>query len=487
MSAAWEMICGLEVHVQLATRSKLFCSCGTDGFGASPNSRICPVCTGQPGVLPVLNGEAAKLAVKAALALGCEIREESIFARKNYFYPDLPKAYQISQYEKPLAENGALAVVAKDAPSKTVGLQRIHMEEDAGKLLHAIGSEELDYSLVDFNRAGIPLVEIVSKPDIRSPHEAYAYLQALKEILQFAGVSHCDMEKGEMRVDANISMRRTGEPFGTRVEIKNLNSFKAVRDALDYEGRRQIAALENGERIVQETRLWDADAQATAPMRSKEEAHDYRYFPDPDLPPLRAPRSLVEAMRRELPELPEARRRRFVKEFGLSASIAEVLTGSRELADYADSVAKITHPAKATPTAGNLIATVLLGLLSEQGLDLSQGRERVGPRAMGQLTLMITDGRVSKTMSKEILAEMLATGRDPEQILKERGGGQVQDVAQLAQWVRTAIDQSPKAVADVKGGKDRAIGAIVGAAMKLSQGKANPAILNKLIKEELAK
>ncbi len=486
MSATWEMICGLEVHVQLATRSKLFCSCATDGFGASPNSRICPVCTGQPGVLPVLNGGAAKLAVKAALALGCEIREESIFARKNYFYPDLPKAYQISQYEKPLAENGSLAVAVKDAPSKTVGLQRIHIEEDAGKLLHAIGSEDLDYSLVDFNRAGIPLVEIVSKPDIRSPHEAYAYLQALKEILQFAGVSHCDMEKGEMRVDANISMRRAGEPFGTRVEIKNLNSFKAVRDALDYEGRRQIAALEKGERIIQETRLWDADVQATAPMRTKEEAHDYRYFPDPDLPPLHAPRSLVEAMRRELPELPEARRRRFIEDYGLSVSIANVLTGSRELADYVDAVAEITNPATATPTAGNLIATVLLGFLSERSLDLSRVIGRVTPESLGKLTLLIADGRISKTMSKEILAEMLNSGRDPEEILKERGGGQVLDEAQLAQWVRAAIDQSPKAVADVKSGKERAIGAIVGAAMKLSQGKANPTILNKLIKEELA-
>ena len=487
MSAPWEMICGLEVHVQLATRSKLFCSCGTDGFGASPNSRICPVCTGQPGVLPVLNGEAAKLAVKAALALGCEIRDESIFARKNYFYPDLPKAYQISQYEKPLAENGALAVAAKDVPSKTVGLQRIHMEEDAGKLLHAIGSEELDYSLVDFNRAGIPLVEIVSKPDIRSSQEAYAYLQALKEILQFAGVSRCDMEKGEMRVDANISMRRTGEPFGTRVEIKNLNSFKAVRAALDYESRRQTAALEKGARVVQETRLWDADAQATAPMRSKEEAHDYRYFPDPDLPPLRTPRSLVEAMRRELPELPEARRRRFVEEYGLSNSIAEVLTSSREMADYVDAVAAITNPVTATPVAGNLIATVLLGILSERNLDLSRCLESVPPESLGKLTLMIADGRVSKSMGKDILAEMLASGRGPEEILRDSGGGQVQDVAQLAQWVRAAIQQSPKAVADVKSGKERAIGAIVGAAMRLSQGKANPAILNKLIKEEILK
>ncbi len=487
MSGSWEMICGLEVHVQLATRTKLFCSCPTDGFGSPPNSRICPVCTGQPGVLPVLNGEALTLAAKAALALGCAIREESIFARKNYFYPDLPKAYQISQYEKPLAENGSLLIALKDAPAKTIGLQRIHMEEDAGKLLHAIGAEELDYSLVDFNRSGIPLVEIVSKPDLRSSQEAYAYLQALKEILQFVGVSRCDMEKGEMRVDANISMRRTGEPFGTRVEIKNLNSFKGVRDALDHECRRQVRALESGERLVQETRLWDAEAQATASMRSKEEAHDYRYFPDPDLPPLLAPRSLVEILRRDLPELPQARRRRFIDIYGISAPTAEVLTSSRDLADYVDEVAKTTSTPGATPVAANLIATALLGLIAEKGLDLAQTRELVSPQALGKLTLMIADGRASKTMGKDILGEMFASGRGPEDILSERGGGQVMDQAKLVEWIHAAMAQNPRAVADVKSGKERAIGAIVGAVMKLSQGKANPAILNKLIKEEISK
>src|SRR3990167_4909795 len=312
----YEMVIGLEVHCQLATKTKLFCGCATDGFGAPANSRVCPVCTGQPGVLPVLNRRAVELAFQAALALDCELAKTSIFARKNYFYPDLPKAYQISQYEEPFSVNGMLDCSLKDGSTKRVRIHRIHLEEDAGKLLHSIGAEELDYSLVDFNRGGTPLIEIVSEPDMRGSEQAYAYLTALKMVLQYVGVSRCDMEKGEMRCDANISVRQAGaEKLGTRAEIKNLNSFKGVRDALEYEFRRQTEIIESGGRIIQETRLWDSAKMATFSMRSKEEAHDYRYFPDPDLVPMDADCAWVGQLKAALPELPAARRSRFISEY----------------------------------------------------------------------------------------------------------------------------------------------------------------------------
>ena len=370
MSERWEMVVGLEVHCQLKTASKLFCSCPTDAFGAVANTRVCPVCTGQPGTLPVLNRRAVELAFRAALAVGCKLREQSIFARKNYFYPDLPKGYQISQYEEPFSQHGVLDIPGP--PAKRVGIHRIHMEEDAGKLMHAIGAEELDGSLVDFNRAGVPLIEIVSEPEMRSSQEAFQYLTELKAILQYLEVSNCDMEKGEMRCDANVSLRRPGDAaLGVKAEVKNMNSFRAVKDALEYEFRRQAAVLEEGGRVVQETRQWDPERGETHPMRSKEEAHDYRYFPDPDLVPLSAKPDFVEAVRRALPELPAAKRRRFVAEYRLTEYDAGVLTSEKALADYYEACLKALGPdggalagSGAAKAAANWVTSDLLGKLN---------------------------------------------------------------------------------------------------------------------------
>src|SRR3569832_706706 len=354
-----ELVIGLEVHCLLATESKLFCSCPTDGFGQTPNMRVCPVCTAQPGVLPVLNKKAVELAYKAALAVDCKLNSQSIFARKNYFYPDLPKAYQISQYDQPFSEHVKLNIQVKGQASKTIGITRIHMEEDAGKLVHDQGAG----SLVDFNRAGVPLIEIVSEPEIRSSDEAYEYLSNLKEVIQIVGASTCDMEKGEMRCDANVSVRPVGQKeFGTRAEIKNVNSFKNVKDAIEYEFRRLVEVVESGGKIVQETRLWNADKQATFSMRSKEDAHDYRYFPDPDLVPLTAAPERVAALRAALPELPEAKRKRFTTVLGLSDYDAGVLTHNQGLADFFEKAAGAA-PKAAVKTVANLLSTEMLARL----------------------------------------------------------------------------------------------------------------------------
>ncbi|MBI5629824.1 MAG: Asp-tRNA(Asn)/Glu-tRNA(Gln) amidotransferase subunit GatB [Elusimicrobia bacterium] len=483
MNDLYEMVVGLEVHCQVATKTKLFCACSTDGFGAAANSRVCPVCTGQPGVLPVLNRRAVELAFQGALALGCRLAESSIFARKNYFYPDLPKAYQISQYEEPFSRDGSLEIKLKDGTAKVIRIHRIHMEEDAGKLLHSIGAQELDYSLVDFNRAGTPLVEIVSEPDIRGSEEAYAYLSALKEVIQYAGVSRCDMEKGEMRCDANISVRRAGEgKFGTRAEIKNLNSFKGVRDALEYEFRRQVELVEAGGRVVQETRLWDSVNMVTVSMRSKEEAHDYRYFPDPDLIALKAEPERLKKLKAELPELPAARRSRLEKEYGLSPYDAEVLTSSRELSDYFEAAAKARSPALAK-TIANFITTDLLGRLNAGNKAIEEAPVSAGH--LGELAGLIGDGTLSSKLAKDVFLKMWETGRDPKDLVRDLSLVQVTDEGQIRAWVREALAANPRAAEDLKGGKDKAIGAIVGSVMKLSKGKANPALVQRLIKEQV--
>lgn len=477
----YEMVVGLEVHCQLATRSKLFCGCGTDGFGASPNSRICPLCTGQPGALPVLNRRAVELAFRAAMALDCRINSRSAFARKNYFYPDLPKAYQISQYDQPFSEKGRLAIAPEGRPPKTIGLTRIHLEEDAGKLLHEVGSLRIDGSLVDFNRAGVPLIEIVSEPDIRSSQEAYAYLVALKEVVQFVGSSRCDMEKGEMRCDANVSVRPVGrEAFGTRAEIKNLNSFKNVRDAIDYEFRRQVELVDSGGTVVQETRLWNVELQATVSMRSKEEAHDYRYFPDPDLVPLVAVESWVAEIKSSTPELPAAKRARFTEELGLSAYDAEVVTGDKSLADFFEKAAAAA-PRAAVKTVANLLSTEVLGRLNAE--NKAVGEASFPPAYLGSLAGLVAGGTLSSKGAKEVFARMWETGRDPQALVSELGLAQVSDDKEVREWVRQALAANPKAAADLRGGKAAAIGAIVGAVMKLSRGKANPALVNTLIKE----
>ena len=477
----YELVVGLEVHCQLATRTKLFCGCGTDGFGQAPNSRICPVCTAQPGSLPVLNRRAVELAFQAAMALDCKLATQSIFARKNYFYPDLPKAYQISQYDQPFSQHGKVDIAVKGQAPKTIRITRIHMEEDAGKLLHDVGGVKIDGSLVDFNRAGVPLVEIVSEPDIRSSDEAYAYLMALREVILYSGASRADMEKGEMRCDANVSVRPVGqEKFGTRAEIKNVNSFKNVKDAIDYEFRRQVEIVESGGKIVQETRLWNADKAATYSMRSKEEAHDYRYFPDPDLVPLAADPHWVSGLKASLPELPSTKRARLIGELGLSSYDAEVLTGDKALSEYFEK-AVAAAPKGAAKTVVNLLTTEMLGRLNAEGKTVPQAP--VAPAQLGGLAALVAGGTLSSKGAKDVFARMWETGKDPKALVEELGLSQVSDDAAVKEWVKQAIAANPKAAADLKGGKEAAIGSLVGAVMKLSKGKANPALVNKLIKE----
>ena len=477
----YEMVVGLEVHVQLATKTKLFCACPTDGSAAPPNSRICPLCTGQPGTLPVLNRSAVELAFQTALALNCQIAPVSVFARKSYFYPDLPKAYQISQYERPFATDGWLELPAGEAPGKRIRIRRIHLEEDAGKLLHAAGSRELDCSWIDFNRGGVPLVEIVSEADLRSPEETASYLKTLKEIVQYIGASRCDMEKGEMRCDANISLRPAGSTvLGTRAEIKNLNSLRAVKDALAHEFQRQKQILDSGARVAQETRLWDPDRTATAAMRSKEEAEDYRYFPDPDLPPLAAGAAWVNELKAKLPELPAARRARLRKDFGLGATDAEVLTSQRALADYFEAAARGRRP-PAAKTAANLIAPELLARLNAE--SLAADCARINPAELGALADLVADGALSSRGAKTAFAAMWEGGGAAAEVVAALGLAQVSDDGQLRAWVAAALAANPQALADLKAGRSQALGALVGAAMKLSRGKANPELLNCIIRE----
>jgi aspartyl-tRNA(Asn)/glutamyl-tRNA(Gln) amidotransferase subunit B len=477
----FEMVVGLEVHVQLATRTKLFCACPTDGFGAPANSRVCPLCTGQPGVLPVLNRAAVEMAFQAALALDCRLAAASVFARKNYFYPDLPKAYQISQYEKPFSTDGRLDIRLEGGAQKRVRIHRIHLEEDAGKLLHAIGSRKLDYSLIDFNRGGVPLIEIVSEADIRSAPEAVAYLKALRAVIQYIGVSRCDMEKGEMRCDANVSVRPAGQAeFGTRTEVKNLNSLRAVKDALEYEYRRQAELILSGGRVVQQTRLWDPQAGQTQPMRSKEEAEDYRYFPDPDLPPLVAEARWLEELKARLPELPAARRERFVSQYGLSSESAEMLVSQRTLADYFDAAAR-GRALGTVKIVANLVATELLARLNAEGLPPESSR--IAASELGVLAALVEDGTLSSKGAKAAFAAMWGEGCAAAEAVSKLGLAQVSDEAQLAAWVSEALAANPKAAADLKSGTERAVGAIVGAVMKISKGKANPVVVNRLIND----
>ncbi len=473
MTESFEMVVGLEVHVQLATKTKLFCACANDGFGAPPNSRVCPVCTGQPGALPVLNKKAVELAFKAALALNGKLAHKSIFARKNYFYPDLPKAYQISQYDEPFCLGGEVPLRLKDGKTKIVELARIHMEEDAGKLLHAIGSQALNYSLVDFNRGGVPLIEIVSKPEIFSSDEAYAYLSSLKEILQYAGVSNCDMEKGEMRCDANISLRPKGsKKLGTRAEIKNLNSFKNVKDALEYEFLRQADVLSSGGKIIQETRLWNG--KETVSMRSKEEAHDYRYFPDPDLVPIDITPEWSDKIKSEIPELPQARRERFVSDYHLSPYEAEVLVSDRVISDYFIQVLKSSEAQNDAEVLAKLIMNIP---------DFTP----IAPEQMASLVALCRQKTITINQAKELYPEILESKKDPKILVEEKGLAQVLDEKILRDWVQEALASNPKAILDIKGGKKQAAGALVGAVMKLSKGKANPALVNKLIFEGIDK
>ena len=473
----YEPVIGLEVHVQLNTRTKIFCGCPT-GFGAPPNSNVCPVCLGLPGALPVLNRRVVEMAIQAALATHCKVNAFSRFARKNYFYPDLPKGYQISQYDQPLAEHGWVEA-AVDGVKKRVGLTRIHLEDDAGKSIHDGFKDSDRYTYVDLNRSGTPLIEIVTDPDIRSSDEAYAFLTELKQIMQYVGVSECDMEKGQLRCDANVSVRLKGvKEFGTKAEVKNLNSFRFAKMALDYEIARQVGVLEGGGRVEQETRLYNVATGETVSMRSKEHAHDYRYFPEPDLVPLRVSAAWLEQIRGTVPELPAEKRNRFVESYGLREYDAHVLTSTREISEYFEKAAKAAGDPR---VASNWVTGDLLGAL--KGREITESP--VSPEQLGELVAFIAKGEISGKMAKDIFAKMFETGESAAAIIDREGLRQISDTGALEKIVDEVIAASPKQVEQYKSGKTGVIGYLVGQVMKASKGQANPAAVNELLKAKL--
>jgi aspartyl-tRNA(Asn)/glutamyl-tRNA(Gln) amidotransferase subunit B len=472
----YEAVIGLEVHAQLLTDSKAFCSC-TTRFGADPNTHTCPICLGMPGVLPVLNRKALEFAVRMALACNCTINEISRFARKNYYYPDLPKNYQISQYELPVAEHGWIDVET-DRGARRIGITRVHLEEDAGKLIH---DETRPVSYVDLNRTGVPLMEVVSEPDIRSPEEAAEYLRTLRAILMYLEICDGNMEEGSFRCDANVSVRPAGEDsLGVKTELKNMNSFRNVQRGLQYEIDRQIQALKEGERIIQETRLFDAASGATASMRSKEQAHDYRYFPDPDLLPLRVEAARVEKIRSELPELPSEKKKRFVEQFGIPAYDAGVLTASRDLAAYFERTVGLFPQPKAV---SNWIMTELMRML--KGEESGIAACPVKPEQLAELLSLIDKGAISGKMAKSVFEEMYATGKGASSIIEEQGLAQISDTDELTRLIRTVLDDNPGEVEKFLGGKSKILGFFVGQVMKATKGKANPALVNQILAEEL--
>jgi len=471
----YEAIIGMEVHAELLTQSKMFCRCSADFFGAEPNTLTCPVCTGMPGVLPVINQKAIEYTIMTALALNCKIAEASVFSRKNYFYPDLPKAYQISMYDLPLSENGWLEIEV-DGNSKRIGIERVHLEEDTAKLFHVGG-----HSLVDFNRSGVPLMEIVSQPDMRSADEAYAYLTKLRQILRYLGVSSGDMEKGAMRCEANVSLRPVGSTeYGTKVEVKNLNSFRSVTLALDYEIQRQSRILDRGGRIEQVTMGWDENRGVTVVQRSKEYAHDYRYFPEPDLPSLSISREWVEEIRSKLPELPNARWNRFMAEYGLSAYDAGVLTADKAVADYFEACLKAYPEAK---TVSNWITGELFRLLKETETAIEE--VRITPAALVELLTLVEKGTINQNTAKAVLGEMFQSGRAAAEIVAEKGLAQISDADELERVIDGVIAANPDQVAEYRAGKERLLGWFVGQAMKATRGKANPQLITELLKEKL--
>jgi aspartyl-tRNA(Asn)/glutamyl-tRNA(Gln) amidotransferase subunit B len=474
----YEPVIGLEVHIQLNTRTKIFCGCSAK-FGGPPNSQVCPVCLGLPGVLPVLNEEVLKKAVMAGLALDCGIARYSKFDRKNYFYPDLPKAYQISQFDKPICEGGHIDVRTKEG-TRRIGITRIHLEEDAGKLVHSENPDRTD-SFVDYNRTGVPLIEIVSEPDIRASDEAYGYLQQLKSTMKYLDVSDCNMEEGSLRCDVNISLRKSeADKFGEKVEIKNLNSFRHVKMAIDFEMNRQARILDDGGTIAQETRLWDSQRNETFSMRSKEEAHDYRYFPEPDLPPIMLDDAYIAARRDELPELPGMKKARFITDYSLSAQDAEVLTSVRQLADYYErTVAGGAQPKRAS----NWIQSELLARLGDpETIDSFS----VTADKLAALLALIENNTISGKIAKTVFDDMVNTGRDAELIIRENGLRQVTDTSEIEKIVDAVISGNPESVGDFKSGKEKALKFLVGQIMKESRGKANPQMVNEILLKKLS-
>ena len=473
----YETVIGLEVHLQLATNTKAFCGCSTK-FGQRPNSQVCPVCLGFPGSLPVLNEEAFRFAIRVALALNCQIQSLVKFDRKNYYYPDLPKNFQISQYDMPLSYNGFVDIPSGTGEQKRIRIKRVHMEEDAGKLMHPEGE---DYSLVDYNRGGMPLLEIVTEPDMNSPQEAYDYLTKLKSILEYLKVSDCDMEKGSLRCDANISIRLKGEQkLGTKVELKNMNSFRGVRSGLEYEVKRQASVLDDKGSLIQETRLWDAERGVTTSMRIKEEAEDYRYFPEPDLVPFVVDKNEIENVRRALPELPEAKAARFKTAFDLSGYDAGVLTSQVDTANYYEECVKLYSNPK---TVANWLMGDIMASVNAKGININELGLR--PDGLAGLLKMIDSGAISGKMAKEILIEAIETKLSPQEIVKKSGLSQISDAGKIEEIIKDVLQKEEKSVNDYKGGKKTALGFLVGQVMKESKGKANPAMVNKLLKKVL--
>lgn len=478
MREDYEVIIGLEVHAELTTKTKIYCGCSTE-FGSDPNTHCCPICTGMPGVLPVLNKKVVEYAVKMGLATNCEIARFSKQDRKNYFYPDLPKAYQTSQYDLPLCEHGHVEFMVGDQ-KKRVGITRIHIEEDAGKLIHDPYTGD---TLVDFNRCGVPLIEIVSEPDIRSAEEAVGYMQTLKSILEYLEICDCKMQEGSLRCDVNLSVRKKGETkFGTRTETKNLNSFKAIARSIEFETERQIKELENGGKIYQETRRWDDDKGIGYAMRTKEDAHDYRYFPEPDLAPIVLSDEYINGIKESLPDMPNVRKHRYIEEFGLPEYDAEQITNSKHMAEFFDKAVKTCGNAK---LVSNWLMSDVARILNEQEIDIAEAKFTA--EQLGHLISLIEKNVISSAIAKKVFEDMAQSGKDPESIVEEKGLKQVTDEGAIRDIVIKVLDLNPASVADYLAGKERAMGFIVGQTMKESHGKANPVMVNKLVKEELEK